>query len=174
MASPPRLPVPSSEQQQQQQIPLPIELLERIAEYIFRVEEWPAAEFTRAHLDQLRACYDMLELRADALAVLQRRVEHLSNACQSEPVIRRRLVLADPADDWERSTLFNGRAVRGPCCYLKLRCYDQQPNTGVPDYSDACYYATTGIMLVPAVPPIVQCLTLVNEKLRQTLSAITK
>lgn len=154
---------------------LPVALLKRIAEHIYAIVEMPAQQFSRRDLDELRECYDVLDLREDALAALQEHVELLSNSSTSTPLIRRRLLPANPATDvWERETLFRGAAVRGPCCYLKLRFYDQQPSSGVPDYSDACYYATVGVMLVPAMPPIVQCLVPVDERSRSVLRVVDR
>lgn len=152
---------------------LPVTLLHELADKIFDLYDWPAREFGSKRLDQLRSCFESLELKPSALNVIRERVLHRSLALVTtppQPLVRRQLFPSEHTD-WERDKIFRGIAIRGPCCYLKLRLYDHQPPNGVADFGDACYYATVGVAIVPAMPPLINFMAPVNEFTRVEYSS---
>lgn len=129
-------------------------LLDEIGDRIFEQRPWIEGEFGEARLAKLRECFSMLELRDEALAVIALRVKTRSLLTRLPELPRHLLLLAGTSSE-ERTLLYRGTLIRGPCAYLKLRSYGDQPVDGSSNFSANKYMYTTGILLVPASVPLV-------------------
>lgn len=129
-------------------------LLDEIGDRIFEHRPWLEGEFGEARLAKLRECFSMLELRDEALKVIVLRVKTRSLLTRLPELPRHLLLLAGNSSE-ERTLLYRGTLIRGPCAYLKLRSYGDQPADGSSNFSSSKYLYSTGILLVPASVPLV-------------------
>ncbi len=135
---------------------------------IYALLHWDDA--TAEDVEAIRAQARLLDMGEAFVAALVDAVWALSADPRNAGQVRRVLLAVTSAA--ERELLFGAHQSRGPTAYLKLRFYDRAP-AGAIAAADAAgggvgpepsaYYATLGLLITAARPPLQWFTRLVNE-----------
>lgn len=140
-----------------------IELIQRLAEKIYDMDPWLDA--TRKDIAIILQNFHLLEANDEFITALVKAVWDINMRIRAKGQVKR--ILLPVTSEQEKDLLFDSYRIRGAAAYLKVRFYDRQEDDVPPTIDMNTYYATLGVILVPAIPPLDWQRKVVNEFTRE-------